>query len=91
MIRAVRNKVSRAPEDNYTEAACDCCEAVCAESRVPGGTGIKAAEDAEALARAAGWVERQVRDKRRRKMVWIVRLICPACQAEFAEARGEAS
>jgi hypothetical protein len=39
MIRTVRSKASKAPEDNYTEAVCDVCKAPIEGSRVRGVRG----------------------------------------------------
>lgn len=87
MIRVVRSKVSKAPEDNYTEAACDGCGAVCPESRVLRTRGDESAEAAHKEAQEHGWKERLVKEgtRRRRMMSWTVELLCPACQEKGAE------
>jgi hypothetical protein len=67
----------------YTVAVCDLCKSTCPESRLPGRHGVKAADEAEAAAKAAGWAERLTKDDnpRRRRLSWTVELLCPACQA----------
>lgn len=79
MILEVRNKASKAPEDNYTIAACDRCMTRCEPSRLPGRKGIGAANEAERLALVDGWKEKHVQNKGQRGMSWTVELLCPAC------------
>jgi hypothetical protein len=88
MIREVRSKVSKTPEDNYTEAVCDGCEAVCPESRLLGRRGIKAANEAYQLAIEHGYAKRHVADKKRRKMSWIIHILCPECQVSESGRAG---
>ena len=85
MIYVVKNKSSKAPEDNYTVAVCDLCKATCDESRQPGREGLGTSEAADRAALGAGWVERTVGGKRGRKWVIIKQLVCPKCQATTPE------
>lgn len=82
MIREVRSKVSKAPEDNYTEAVCDVCQKACPESRLSGRRGIKAADDAETIAHRHGYVDRQVRNSKGRRFIFTAELLCPECQTK---------
>lgn len=83
MILAVRSKSSKAPEKNYSVAACDGCEAECPGSRQPGQTGNKGLDAACKAAKATpGWTEMltPVRSGRKRS-AWTVELLCPKCSA----------
>jgi hypothetical protein len=83
MVHDVRKKDGKTPGDGYTIAVCDACKSTCPESRLSGRHGTRAADEAEAVARAAGWAERLTKDDnpRRRRLSWVVQLLCPACQA----------
>lgn len=87
MIREVRDTASESPEDNYTEAVCDACDKACPESRLPGRRGSRARDRARALAHEAGWIDRLVPDRSRRKYVGAIRLYCPACAAGVAAGK----
>jgi hypothetical protein len=83
MILSHRHKTDRSPERNFTEAACDVCKSVCAESRVTGTRGDKVWQESQRLALANGWVERTVKDPwtpRKRGPTWTIKLLCPECQ-----------
>ena len=69
--------------DRSAVAMCDLCHAECRESVVIGKAGTRAADEAERLAKEAGWQERltKVTNPRRRRMTWTVELLCPACAA----------
>jgi hypothetical protein len=88
MILTVRSKVSKLPKDNYSVAACDGCERRCAKSKQKGQTGDKGRDAAIKAAHAIGWKDHLEADtnRRRRKMSWIVQLLCPKCQAKKAAA-----
>lgn len=88
-IAVHRHKVHRKdPQHNYTVALCDGCGADHLACKVP-GRGSKADTDlAHALALENGRAERMESIRktrpRSRKMVWYVKLLCPACQAKEA-------
>jgi hypothetical protein len=80
MILVRKSKFSLDPRDNYTEAVCDQCKEPCPESFLPGRVGFKAIDDANEIAKQHGYVEREVQQKRGRRFVTKVELICPDCQ-----------
>lgn len=82
MIFDVHRKPKDGPEERYTIAACDICEAMCPGSRLPGRRGVQAAIDADALALQQGWIHRDATVRRGKKFDVIAKLLCPRCAAK---------